>query len=472
MNSQVSKLVISGLAVFAAIPVALVIPGRPWLLAVAIGLVAIAVGIDHPRLVGGLFMTTLVFVPPQGVLAVGDGVSLAPLDLLASGLLFVLIGTRSRARLRGLPLFGPITFVIVVRAISALVHPELLGSGILSTLRFVEWAVIIYFFAAVYSGESAAKALRLFTFLVSIQSAIAFFQLLTSRLSFGGTQLGGTLGAEGALIGWLSAAGVLLCLGHIEDCKGIKKLAQLPMLFVLLLGLVASLSRTAWITVVIAIAIYYFFAARRMGLQTAPRVLLMGAVFLGCVSVVVLAGQSFIDLLTLRTESIFLLERNASVQERFELWVAGWNMFLADPLFGVGTGNYVNRLREFAAVRVLFTTHNAAVNVAAETGVAGIVSYLVYFVSTVRYVVRNSVFDQGDRRVNPALISALGALLVAALVADFFGWTSFVPWSGMLLGLFIALNRAETIDAESQDAANQVVVSARGSNARPFSRSF
>lgn len=75
---------------------------------------------------------------------------------------------------------------------------------------------------------------------------------------------------------------------------------------------------------------------------------------------------------------------------RIEAWIAGIRMFLENPLFGVGFGQYANNtplyvldvtMREISGL----VAHNSYIEIAAETGILG----LILFVLLMYYMVRN-----------------------------------------------------------------------------------
>jgi O-antigen ligase len=77
-------------------------------------------------------------------------------------------------------------------------------------------------------------------------------------------------------------------------------------------------------------------------------------------------------------------DANFSTVERLAHWVAGLRMFLAHPLLGVGAGNYNNAYSQYAVAcwpEPLGHAHNYYINVAAETGILGLVTFLALVVA-------------------------------------------------------------------------------------------
>ena len=80
---------------------------------------------------------------------------------------------------------------------------------------------------------------------------------------------------------------------------------------------------------------------------------------------------------------------NYSTMERLAHWIAGIRMFLAHPILGVGAGNYNSAYGAYVLdpatwPEPLGHAHNYYINAAAETGILGLLTFLV-FLSAVMY---------------------------------------------------------------------------------------
>ena len=70
----------------------------------------------------------------------------------------------------------------------------------------------------------------------------------------------------------------------------------------------------------------------------------------------------------------------ATIQERLDLWRAGWRMILDNPWFGVGPGNYNILLADYLSPKYgRLVAHNSFIHIGAETGVTGLVLYGALF---------------------------------------------------------------------------------------------
>ena len=95
----------------------------------------------------------------------------------------------------------------------------------------------------------------------------------------------------------------------------------------------------------------------------------------------------------------------ATVAERLDLWSAGIKMTLAHPVFGVGPGNYPNLINSLVVSgNENLPAHNSLVNIAAESGLPGLVLFVTLF-------------------------AAIGILLVGVIRKQHVGWRVSAAWS-------------------------------------------
>jgi O-antigen ligase len=190
---------------------------------------------------------------------------------------------------------------------------------------------------------------------------------------------------------------------------------------ILLAALVASFSRGAWLGAAIG--------GLGMLLALGGRSARVGLVVAGLALLLVLGGTQFLPApiatrLTSITSAVQLFDPNsvavtpanfAVVERMAQVW-AGWKMFLAHPLLGVGPGNYTAAYQEFTAGPWFASrghAHNYYLQIAAEAGVLGLVAYLILLGSIVRalYQGRRHTSDSMRRAI---LIGICGIIAATA----------------------------------------------------------
>lgn len=92
-----------------------------------------------------------------------------------------------------------------------------------------------------------------------------------------------------------------------------------------------------------------------------------------------------------------------STAERLAHWIAGIHMFLDHPILGVGIGNYPDAYPQYYItifVNSLGHAHNYYINIAAETGIIGLVVFLCFL--TAMFVAGSSALKAVNRRYRQA----------------------------------------------------------------------
>lgn len=129
---------------------------------------------------------------------------------------------------------------------------------------------------------------------------------------------------------------------------------------------------------------------------------------------------------------------NFSAVERAAHWLAGMRMFAAHPLLGVGIGNYATAYPAYHPrgwYAALEHAHNYYINVAAEAGIFGLLTYVLMIGSAAWY--SYSVLSRSqDRLFRAVALASLGAL-VATSFHNLFD-VLYVHGMAALLGLLVA----------------------------------
>ena len=175
-------------------------------------------------------------------------------------------------------------------------------------------------------------------------------------------------------------------------------------------GLIGTLSRGSWLSVL----------AGSLALLLAG-----GGRFCLKVWAVAMAGGVGVDLLSggLLRDALFGLLQDWSVAQRAALMWAGVQMFLQNPLLGVGPGGFlpeldrvgwlVPRLWDFQP-----TPHNAYIQVAAETGLAGLAVFVAFLLALFRRAIQlaRSPADPVRRSLHHAVLWAVAIALAEGMV--------------------------------------------------------
>jgi O-antigen ligase len=135
---------------------------------------------------------------------------------------------------------------------------------------------------------------------------------------------------------------------------------------------------------------------------------------------------------------------------RLDLWTVGWRMVEANPVVGVGAGNFpvssVHYLLQPGAIErgdffvgTPKVTHNSYLEVWAELGIVGLVLFVTILAFCVRSALRAArAFADGDFQME-FISRAVFVALVGMLATDFFGSREYAKELWLLLALAPAL---------------------------------
>jgi putative inorganic carbon (HCO3(-)) transporter len=186
-------------------------------------------------------------------------------------------------------------------------------------------------------------------------------------------------------------------------------------------GILLSLSRGAWIGVLLGLAAMlaaWSPAVRRWLIPSAA-----GLVVLLLLTASNLLPAGWSDRLVAVVENFGIFDvrtvevtaENLAVVERMAHWQAGWYMLLDHPLLGVGAGNYPAAYEMYSLPgwrEPLGHAHNYYLNMAAETGLPGAAALLVLMGVIYRTILRGLKRRPSGSFARALLVGLLGSLVV------------------------------------------------------------
>jgi O-antigen ligase len=353
------------------------------------------------------------------------------------------------------PLVGAVAFLLTGLALSALVASDLA----LAAKEMLKWVEL----AAVYlAGTSLLRTREQRRTLLIWLLAAAFSQALVGLL-----QAVARIGPEHFLIGGVimraygtfeqpnpfgGYLGLHLPLAVSLVCFGLAagRRRRIGVLVVATLGLalLITLSRGAWTAQIVALLIVVLAGSRSarhlvmtfgvLGLIIGVAVwpILPPELTARAVSVV----SSVVDLGSVQDAAI--TPDNWAVMERQSQWFAGWQMFRANPLLGVGIGNYNAAYDDYGLDQwpvALGHAHNHYLTIAAEAGLIGFTGYVVFLAVACRSALQAVRTHRllGDREATAVALGILGGL--AAYATHNLFDVMFVHGMGVTVGLLLAL---------------------------------
>ncbi len=210
----------------------------------------------------------------------------------------------------------------------------------------------------------------------------------------------------------------------------LKKAIHAACAVMMLIGIVLSYSRGAFLGVLFVTVFFVLKIGRRSKFQIAA--LLIG----GALAMIVLAPSGYGD----RLQSIFMpgLDASGSADSRRGELFRSIYVAMRHPLLGIGMGNYQPNMSPRGLV-----THNSYTQVAAEMGMTALVLYTMLIVSPLRKLSTIARETLAVRHTSPFYYLGLGlqASLLVFMVSSFFLSVAYVWNVYYLIGYAVCFRR-------------------------------
>ncbi|MCB0199628.1 MAG: O-antigen ligase family protein [Anaerolineae bacterium] len=448
-----------GIALLAAGAITIAVLIRPW-----VGLVALAIAIPWaaawPLSVAGVAL---------------DGTDLLLVLTVAAWLAQGVV--RRRIVVPRLPLVVPLLLFAGIQAV-ALVGAESYREGLPELLKWVQVLVLYVVVAAVLPKERAGWLVAGLLLAAVSQAVFGVYQFLNQTGPDEFVLMGRFLRAYGTFrqpnpfAGYLGLAAPLavslaiwVWSATMATRREPGRLAidvvprswqqiALPLASVVIcLGVLVSWSRGAWLALAAALLVVFLAHARRAApaLIVAAAALAWIMVIFGLTDLLPASISArigdlgdYIGLVDVaRTE---VTGASFSVIERLAHWQAAINMWTDHPWLGVGPGNYATVYELYRLPRwqdALGHAHNVYLNIAGESGVLGLLGYLLLWAAGIWQALRSTA---SNRRFVAAVGAGVLGGLVHATVHNVFDnlWVQHIYLVlALMFGLLAVLNSDE-----------------------------
>lgn len=215
----------------------------------------------------------------------------------------------------------------------------------------------------------------------------------------------------------------------IEKKNILRKLVYFPIALLMLAAVIITFSRGGFIAL-IAMALVLVRKLGRRNRTTAFATLVFGVIFF-----LVVAPGSYSGRLATIFDSASDITGSSS--QRTQVLKRSILVALRYPLFGVGIGNFHHKSFQELG------THNAYTQVAAETGIAAMICYIIFLVHPLRKLrmIERELFERNENSRFFYLAIGLQASLVGYMVASFFAAVAYQWYIYYLVAYAIALRR-------------------------------
>src|SRR5262249_24786257 len=215
----------------------------------------------------------------------------------------------------------------------------------------------------------------------------------------------------------------------IEKKGLIRKLVYFPITLLMLSAVIVTFSRGGFLGLIAVTLVL----ARKLGRRN--RTMTIATLVLGFIFFIAVAPATYSGRLATIFDSASDVTGSSSQRNEIlkrSIWVA-----LRYPIFGVGIGNF--HYKSFHELG----THNAYTQVAAETGIAAMVCYIIFLVHPIRKLrmIERELFERNENSHLYYLAIGLQASLVGYMVSSFFAAVAYQWYVYYLVGYAICIRR-------------------------------
>jgi len=396
-------------------------------LGIALGIAAVAWVLSNALNATLAFIVVLVLRPADHfpVLESMQPAKLVGLVAIFSWLITRLL--RGDARVSRAPQGKWMLALTVGLALSSTMSTNPAASWKLFTEVFVKMLIMYGLVVHLVSAKPQAVRLHVSLALCTVGLALAAIDVRLSGLA---TVEGNRAGLVGLLGDPNDLALVLLIYVPLFvelalDARGLLRLFGITMFGILVMGLLATVSRGGALGLVVALGCTLYDRGRlSIRLLAAPTV---AAVIVG---MLVLAGVN-----DRSSGALTPGQLDDSALGRLDMWQSGIRMLAHNPVFGVGFGQFPDNYQTYARNPVHWEArdaHNSFVKAAAETGLVGFIPFMALVLLTIRtaYRGRKAVVPDDtpmERAVRRSLFpSMIGFCVAAFFLSQCWSWFLFI----------------------------------------------
>ncbi|MFH0852071.1 MAG: O-antigen ligase family protein [bacterium] len=210
-----------------------------------------------------------------------------------------------------------------------------------------------------------------------------------------------------------------------------KNLLLLSVICLLFAALLLTFSRGGYLGILASLLAIIFLSWRL--LPEKQKWLIWAAAALALVIIVIVAPS-----VLSRFVSSFVADEGSSLG-RLEIWQESWQVFLKNPLLGVGLGNYPRAVDAIAPYRSPITSHNLYLDILSETGIFGLAAWTFLLFGTIWQFAGRAKKELVEKDPGAAIKIGLMGSLIYFSVHSFFETAIFNPAILATLMIILAL---------------------------------
>lgn len=390
------------------------------------------------------FLLISVFV---GVFIIKEPYGLRPVDLLIIATIFAYLLRKIYNldfSLSFTVLSKPI-FIFLAAIFLSLLDASHFQKGLINFFKHVELFLLFFILAELFSSWNIQRLRQLIEYFIYTASAATFIALL---LTFIGENTR-AFGITGTPLPDLTVSALIASITFLVMSKDRRQSQKfLALASLLFLGLVMAQSRGTWLSFSFSFLFLSYLLLKKSIPGTAKK--LYQLIFLGIILVVFLyfVFQSAFIGISHRVEQIQYVEVG-TIQFRFILWHAAITAFLANPINGIGLGQFSILSDQFSDIgrSAIFkenieglSAHNVLISYLSETGLLGISALIFFYYSISKLAKKTYIRVKSEANID--IVILLRAILFFVVLSSTYAGSWFWGLNGTQFMIFLALTTA------------------------------
>ena len=362
------------------------------------------------------------------------------------------------------PIIRPLFIYILLASLSIYNAPKTIYT-LVDYLNLVSLSLLIIIVPLVFNERK--KIDQIFYFFITAILIHSFLvigeSLYTGKRAFG---------LLGVFYVDLAGLGVLYSIIYFLYNNGLKRNMFGFSATIILLGLILSQTRNAWLSTVVALLFLFTFLFVKAEKYRMNRkviiTIIMGFILISGSVFLVAPKDLNVDVgkrLEAKTQKIKVTENPASVGDnsffsRMLIWHTAINAFIKEPILGIGLYSFKHTSGKYYTIPKPFfkeyvehrTPHVAYLEVLVESGIVGFIGFIIFLLSIHKLLIKSLrlVLKKEAIRQTVLILVSIVYISFSMIMTEAWLYGQYIVWFGIIVGLLISNNKMLNSEASSR----------------------
>ena len=361
------------------------------------------------------------------------------------------------------PVIGSLLIFIFLASLSIYNAPKTIHT-VMDYSNLVSFSLLIFIIPLVFDNR---KRIDQIFYIYVVAILIHSLLIIIESLSMGKR----TFGLLDVFYVDLAGLGVLYSIIYFLYNIGLKRYIFGFCATVILIGLILSQTRNAWLSTVVALFslfIFLFIKGKKYRINRKFILMIMTVFFIISGSIFLIAPKDFnIDVgrkLEAKTQKIRVTDNPESVGansffSRLLIWNTAINAFVKKPVLGIGLYSFKYTSREYNTIPKPFfkqyveyrTPHVAYLEVLVESGIVGFIGFIIFLLSIYKLLIKSARLVIKKESIPQLLLILVSIVYISfsMIMTEAWLYGQYIVWFGVIVGLLVLNNKMLNSEALS-----------------------